>query len=140
MLSGSLLLSLPPVLSWSTTPLEENILQLFVHILLTPKKIVCPAICWLVSEQYFSPSDCSHACDGGLAEQPLVLFELPVPLVRPDARLRCSQVPVPSTDDVSRFQVSLVIGNIFGRVSLSSRHLILRHLISRDSMILNAGQ
>ena len=126
MLSGSLLLSLPPVLSWSTTPLEENIF--------TKSMFVCPAICWLVSQLYFSPGDCSHACDGGLAEQSLVLFELPVPLVRPDARLRCSQVPVPTTDDVSGFEISF---NIFGRVSLSSRNLI---VISRDSMILNAGQ
>ena len=40
MLSGSLLLSLPPVLSWSTTPLEENICQTFLHILLTLKIFV----------------------------------------------------------------------------------------------------
>ena len=69
---------------------------------------VCPAICWLVSQLYFSPGDCSHACDGGLAEQPLVLFELPVPLVRPDARLRCCQVPVPTADYVSGFEMGLV--------------------------------
>ena len=98
MLSGSLLLSLPPVLSWSTTPLQENILQILENISQS------------VSEQYFSPSDCSHACDGGFAEQPFVFFEFPVSFVGSNARLCCRQVPVPTTDDVSGFEIGLVVG------------------------------
>ena len=53
------------------------------------------------------PSDGGHACDGGLAEETLVLLELAVPLVRPYVRLRRSQVTVPATDDVPMYEISL---------------------------------
>ena len=46
------------------------------------------------------PGDGGHAGDARLAEQPLVLLELAVPLVGADARLGGRQVPVPPTDDV----------------------------------------
>ena len=113
MLSGSLLLSLPPVLSWSTTPLEQNISQYDVikiseNIIFGQQSI----------GQHLSPSDSSHARDGGLAEQPLVLLELPVPLVRPDARLRCCQVSVPTADYVSGLEMDLVSGKICMNVAL----------------------
>ena len=47
MLSGSLLLSLPPVLSWSTTPLEENCLEKFIYWQLT--FFVPPFVGWSVN-------------------------------------------------------------------------------------------
>ena len=46
------------------------------------------------------PCDGGHTSDGGLAEEPLVLLELPVPLVRSYTCLGGRQVAVPAPDDV----------------------------------------
>ena len=46
------------------------------------------------------PCDGGHASDGGLAEEPLILLKLPVPLVCPYAGLSGCQVAVPTPDDI----------------------------------------
>ena len=60
-----------------------------------------------IFDKKIPPSDGGHACDGGLAEETLVLLELAVPLIRSYVRLRRSQVTVPATDDVPMYKISL---------------------------------
>ena len=60
-----------------------------------------------IFDKKIPPSDGGHACDGGLAEETLVLFELAVPLIRPYVRLRRSQVTVPAADNVPMYEISL---------------------------------
>ena len=61
----------------------------------------------MIFDKKIPPSDGGHACDGGLAEETLVLLELAVPFVRPYVRLRRSQVTIPAADDVPMYKISL---------------------------------